>query len=61
MNVSATDTVCLFRIEGVLPISENEGAKADEIMCLGSVENRDEQLTGSWEDDELEPELQLKK
>jgi hypothetical protein len=61
MNVSATDTVCLFRIEGVLPIAENEGAKADEIMCLGSVENRDEQLTGSWEDDELEPELQLKK
>lgn len=61
MNVSATDTVCLFRIEGILPISENEGAKANEIMCLGSIQNRDEQLTGSWEDEELEPELQLKK
>ena len=61
MHVSATDTMCIFRIEGVLPIPKNEGAKAKEIMCLGSIENRDEQLTGSWEDDELEPELQLKK
>ena len=61
MHVSATDTMCIFRIEGILPIPKNEGAKAKEIMCLGSIENRDEQLTGSWEDDELEPELQLKK
>ncbi|MDO7614789.1 MAG: hypothetical protein MUQ75_11150 [Crocinitomicaceae bacterium] len=61
MHVSATDTMCIFRIEGVLPIPKNEGAKAKEIMCLGSTNNRDEQLTGSWEDDELEPELQLKK
>lgn len=61
MHVSATDTMCIFRIEGVLPIPKNEGAKAKEIMCLGSINNRDEQLTGSWEDDELEPELQLKK
>ena len=59
MNVSVSDTVCLFRIEGILPIPENEGAKADEIMCLGSIKSRDEQLSGSWEDDELEPELQL--
>ena len=61
MHVSATDTMCIFRIEGILPIPKNEGAKAKEIMCLGSIVNRDEQLTGSWEDDELEPELQLKK
>lgn len=61
MNTSAKDTVCLFRIEGILPIPENEGAKANEIMCLGSIKNRDEQLTGSWEDEELEPELQFKK
>ena len=61
MHVSATDTMCIFRIEGVLPIPKNEGAKAKEIMCLGSTNNRDEQLTGSWEDDELEPEIQLKK
>ena len=61
MHVSATDSMCIFRIEGVLPIPKNGGAKAKEIMCLGSTNNRDEQLTGSWEDDELEPELQLKK
>ena len=59
MRPSGTDTVCFFRLEGILPIPENEGAKADEIMALGSL--LEFNLSGSWEDEETEQEIQIKK
>lgn len=59
MKPSGTDTVCFFRLEGILPIPENEGAKADEIMALGSL--LEFNLSGSWEDEETEQEIQIKK
>jgi len=59
MKPSGTDTVCFFRLEGILPIPENEGAKADEIMTLGSL--LEFNLSGSWEDEETKQELQIKK
>ena len=59
MNTSGTDTVCFFRLEGILPISEKEGTKADEIMALGSLFEFN--LSGSWEDEETEQEIQIKK
>ena len=59
MKPSGTDTVCFFRLEGILPIPENEGAKADEIMALGSL--LEFNLSGSWEDEETKQELQIKK
>ncbi len=59
MKPSGTDTVCFFRLEGILPIPENEGAKADEIMALGSLLELN--LSGSWEDEETEQEIQIKK
>jgi len=59
MKPSGTDTVCFFRLEGILPIPENEGAKADEIMALGNL--LEFNLSGSWEDEETEQEIQIKK
>ena len=59
MKPSGTDTVCFFRLEGILPIPVNEGAKADEIMALGSM--LEFNLSGSWEDEETEQEIQIKK
>ena len=59
MKPSGTDTVCFFRLEGILPIPENEGAKADEIMALGSL--LEFNLSGSWEDEETEQEIQIEK
>ena len=59
MNTSGTDTVCFFRLEGILPIPEKEGAKADEIMALGSLFEFN--LSGSWEDEETEQNIQIKK
>ena len=59
MNTSGTDTVCFFRLEGILPIPEKEGAKADEIMALGSLFEFN--LSGSWEDEEAEQQIQIKK
>ena len=57
MKPSGTDTVCFFRLEGILPIPENEGAKADEIMTLGSL--LEYNLSGSWEDEDIEQKLQI--
>ena len=59
MKPSGEDTVCYFRLEGVLPIAEIEGAKADEIMSLGSL--LEFNLSGSWEDEDIKQEIQLKK
>ena len=59
MKPSGTDTVCFFRLEGILPIQKMEGAKADEIMALGSL--LEFNLSGSWEDEETEQEIQINK
>lgn len=59
MKISGSDTTCLFRLEGILPIPKAEGGKRNEIMSLGNL--LDFNLSGSWEDEEIKQELQLKK
>ena len=59
MKPVGEDTVCYFRLEGILPIAEIEGAKADEIMSLGSI--LEFNLSGSWEDEDIKQKIQLKK
>ena len=59
MIASATDTSTHFRLEGILPFVENEGSTEKELMTLGSLS--DNNLSGSWEDENIKPEAQLPK
>ena len=59
MVASATDTSTYFRLEGILPFVENEGSTEKELMTMGSL--ADNNLSGSWEDESIEPEAQLPK
>ena len=59
MLASSTDTSFYFRLEGILPFVENEGSTEKELMTLGSLS--DNNLAGSWEDDNIKPEAQLPK
>jgi hypothetical protein len=59
ITTTTTDTSTYFRLEGVLPFVENEGSTEKELMTLGSLV--DNNLSGSWEDENVTPEAQLPK